>query len=119
MHLNDSHKVFVYPPLCGQFLISLNQRYGVAIFILYLLQCGVGAIIHWVKASDRTRRPLQNYFHAIFGLLVIALAFYQVRSGYKVEWPKATGRGELSSGVNVFFFIWLAVSHFRTRFSAF
>ncbi|EDR00571.1 uncharacterized protein LACBIDRAFT_313222 [Laccaria bicolor S238N-H82] len=91
-HLNDSHK-----------------KYGVAIFILYLLQCGVGAIIHWVKASDRTRRPFQNYFHAIFGLLIIALAFYQVHSGYKVEWPKATGRGELSNGVNVFFFVWLAV----------
>ncbi|KIK03483.1 hypothetical protein K443DRAFT_131315 [Laccaria amethystina LaAM-08-1] len=91
-HLNDSHK-----------------RYGVAIFILYLLQCGLGAIIHWVKASDRTRRPLQNYFHAIFGLLIIALAFYQVHSGYKVEWTKATGRDELSNGVNIFFFIWLAV----------
>lgn len=91
-HLNDSHK-----------------KYGLAIFVLYLLQCGVGAIIHWVKASDRTRRPLQNYFHAIFGLLIIALAYYQVHSGYKVEWPKVTGRGELSKGVNVFFFVWLAV----------
>lgn len=91
-HLDDDHK-----------------RVGVTIFILYLLQCGVGAIIHWVKPSDRTRRPLQNYFHAIFGLLIIALAFYQVHSGYKVEWPNATGRGELFNGVNVFFFVWLTV----------
>jgi membrane associated rhomboid family serine protease len=109
----------LFIPLCGQYLILSNQRYGVAIFILYLLQCGLGAIIHWVKASDRTRRPLQNYFHAIFGLLIIALAFYQVHSGYKVEWTKATGRDELSNGVNIFFFIWLAVSHLRTHLSAF
>ena len=64
MHLDDDHK-----------------KWGVAIFALYFVQCSLGAVIHWVKPSSWTvkkKRPVQNYFHAVLGILVIALAFYQV-----------------------------------------
>lgn len=39
----------------------------------------------------------------------MALALYQVRIGYHVEWPMTTGR-EFSGGINVFFWIWVVVS---------
>ncbi len=66
VHLDDDHK-----------------RWGIAIFVLYFIQCALGALVHYVKPTSwtvRRKRPVQNYFHAILGLLVIGLAFYQVRS---------------------------------------
>ena len=63
-HLDDDHK-----------------KWGLAIFILYFVQLSLGGLIHYVKPRSFTvdkKRPLQNYFHAVFGLLIIALAFYQV-----------------------------------------
>ncbi|KAG8979326.1 hypothetical protein FRB93_010145 [Tulasnella sp. JGI-2019a] len=36
-------------------------------------------------------RPLQNYGHAILGLTIISLAFYQVRLGYHLEWEFVFG----------------------------
>jgi len=66
-------------------------------------------IIHWVKPKGIKYRPPQNYLHVIFGILIMALALYQVRIGYHVEWPMTTGR-ESSNGINVFFWIWVVVS---------
>jgi len=66
-------------------------------------------IIHWVKPKNIKYRPPQNYLHVIFGILIMALALYQVRIGYHVEWPMTTGR-EFSGGINVFFWIWVVVS---------
>lgn len=81
--------------------------------MFYVAQCSLGALIHWVKPKGIKYRPPQNYFHAIFGLLIIALALYQVRTGYKIEWPKTTGRGPVAKGVDVIFWIWVAVSGFQ------
>lgn len=36
-------------------------------------------------------RPIQNYLHATNGIAIIALAFYNVRYGYHVEWPRTFG----------------------------
>ena len=58
-----------------------HMRWGVAIFVLYFAQVGLGAIIHFVKPksfADTRRRPAQNYFHAVLGLVTIALSLYQV-----------------------------------------
>jgi len=38
-----------------------------------------------------TGRPLQNYGHALNGLVIIALAFHNVRQGYQFEWEYAFG----------------------------
>lgn len=38
-----------------------------------------------------TGRPPQNYGHAILGLTIIGLAFYNVHEGYGTEWPKIFG----------------------------
>ncbi|KAF9531597.1 hypothetical protein CPB83DRAFT_76559 [Crepidotus variabilis] len=91
-HLNDAHK-----------------RWGIAIFVLYLAQCGLGAFIHWVKKQNRVKRPPQNYIHAVFGLAIIAFSGYQVNSGYSHEWPTTTGRGPAPPGVNIFFWIWIVI----------
>ncbi|KAK0213312.1 hypothetical protein DFS33DRAFT_114801 [Desarmillaria ectypa] len=92
IHLDDAHK-----------------QWGVVIFVLYWVQCALGAFIHWVKPKRSTGRPLQNYFHATFGLLIISLAFYQVRTGYKTEWPRTTGRGDIAQGADIVWYVWVVV----------
>lgn len=59
-----------------------HKKWGIAIFVLYVFQLVIGEVIHLVKPKSWTvgkRRPAQNYFHAVLGVLIIALAFYQVR----------------------------------------
>ncbi|KAF5374583.1 hypothetical protein D9757_010155 [Collybiopsis confluens] len=102
IHLDDKHK-----------------KWGVGLFVLYIFQCLLGAFIHWVKpkvkssvstAASRGRRPLQNYLHAIVGLVLIGLGFYQVRNGYRVEWFKLR-RGEIvqGDGADWVWDIWIVV----------
>jgi len=88
-HFNDPHK-----------------QWGIAIFSLYLFQCAIGAFIHWVKPRNARRRPFQNYLHAVVGLLLIALALFQVRTGFAIEWPTTVGRGAAPGAVNVAWYVW-------------
>jgi len=92
LHLDDDHK-----------------RVGVVICVLYILQLVLGAVIHWVKPKNSRRRPIQNYAHAVVGLFIIGLAIHQVYNGYTEEWPKTTGRGSLPNGVNILFYVWMAL----------
>ena len=61
---------------------DVHKQWGIAIFVLYLAQLAFGASIHFFKpkawARGTGRRPFQNYFHAVFGLLIIAFAMFQV-----------------------------------------
>ncbi|KAG7439474.1 uncharacterized protein BT62DRAFT_938978 [Guyanagaster necrorhizus] len=86
-----------------------HQKWGAGIFVLYLAQCAIGAFIHWVKPKKRLGRPPQNYFHAVLGLIVIGLSFYQVRTGYVSEWPNTTGRGTVANGANIVWYIWVVL----------
>lgn len=67
----------------------MHKQSGVAIFVLYLAQLAFGASIHYYKpkawAKGQGRRPYQNYFHAVTGLLIIALAMFQVRAVFTVS----------------------------------
>ncbi|KAI8992904.1 hypothetical protein BD414DRAFT_412963 [Trametes punicea] len=92
-HLNDDHK-----------------RWGVAIFALYFAQIALGAAIHWIKPKSWTvgkRRPLQNYLHALVGIVIVALAFYQVRTGFRTEWPNTSGRPPLGNAANIVWYVWV------------
>ncbi|KAI0661383.1 CBD9-like protein [Cubamyces menziesii] len=94
-HLDDDHK-----------------KWGVAIFVLYFAQIALGAIIHFFKPTSWTvgkRRPLQNYMHAVFGILIVGLAFYQVRSGFRTEWPKTSGRPPISNAANIVWYVWVVL----------
>ncbi|OBZ70770.1 hypothetical protein A0H81_09411 [Grifola frondosa] len=73
---------------------DVHKRWGIALFVLYLAQAALGTAIH-------------NYAHAIFGLLIIALAMFQVRTGFRTEWPVQTGRGSIGNGANVFWYVWI------------
>ena len=88
------------------------QKFGIGLFVLYFAQLSLGAIIHWIKPHNVRSRPLQNYLHAVVGLLLVALAFYQVRTGYRTEWPTQTGRGALPKTVDDIWYIWVVVSHY-------
>lgn len=96
----------------SQVMILFLQKWGVAIFALYFAQAAFGAAVHWFKPRNSKRRPLQNYLHAIFGLLIIALALYQVRTGFLVEWPLKVGLGNIPNAVNIVWYVWVAVSRF-------
>lgn len=65
----------------GQHLDDTHKKWGVAIFVLYFFQLGLGAFIHFIKRpfAQIQRRSVQNYFHATFGIFLIGISFYQVR----------------------------------------
>ena len=91
---------------------TVIQRTGLALFILYVVQVIIGNVIHSFKPrSALRRRPPQNYFHAVLGIAIIATAFYQVRTGYKEEWPEFTGRDPLPKAADIVYYIWVVVSH--------
>jgi hypothetical protein len=59
------------------------QRIGLVIFGLCIAQMSLGAFIHFVRVFRvsfpfGSRRPPQNYIHALLGLTILALAEYQV-----------------------------------------
>ncbi|KAL9711829.1 AdoMet-homocysteine methyltransferase [Leucoagaricus gongylophorus] len=87
-------------------LDDVHKRLGVVLLMFYIAQCGIGMIIHWVRSKDIRYRPPQNYMHAIFGILIMTLALYQVRTGYHVEGPMTIGRELPPGGMDVFW-IWV------------
>ncbi|OCH92751.1 hypothetical protein OBBRIDRAFT_410087 [Obba rivulosa] len=70
-----------------------HKKIGLALLILYLIQLVIGLTVHYFKTPSLFggRRPPQNYFHALFGLAIIALASYQVHYGMYFEWAHALG----------------------------
>ncbi|KIY67078.1 hypothetical protein CYLTODRAFT_15119 [Cylindrobasidium torrendii FP15055 ss-10] len=88
---------------------NTHSKLGLALFILWLIQCTLGALIHFVKPKFSLRRPPQNYVHAVIGLSIIAIAFYQVRLGYRTTWPLVTGRGAVGKGADIVWYIWVVL----------
>lgn len=60
--------------------VDPHQKMGLVLLILYILQVVLGAFIHYVKIPSLSRghRPLQNYLHAILGLVIFVIAASQV-----------------------------------------
>ncbi|KAH8799612.1 hypothetical protein DL96DRAFT_872830 [Flagelloscypha sp. PMI_526] len=85
-----------------------HMKLGIVLFALYIMQLVVGSIIHWVKPRNPKGRPPQNYFHAVFGILIIALAFFQVRMGYKDEWTRIPMNVE-PKGANTVWIVWIVL----------
>ncbi|KAL0563809.1 hypothetical protein V5O48_018254 [Marasmius crinis-equi] len=88
---------------------GVHKALGIAVFVFYFLQCGLGLFIHKIKLGKPGRRPPQNYVHAVFGILIVGLSVAQVRTGYITEWPTVSGRGPVSNGANVIWYIWTAL----------
>ncbi|OCH88654.1 CBD9-like protein [Obba rivulosa] len=89
-----------------------HKRWGIALFVLYFVQITLGAVVHSIKPSSWTverKRPLQNYFHALLGLLIIGIAFYQVRTGFRTEWVTATGRTPIPNAANIVWIVWVVL----------
>ncbi|KAH6913840.1 hypothetical protein BKA70DRAFT_646269 [Coprinopsis sp. MPI-PUGE-AT-0042] len=95
----------------GGDISSTHKRVGVGLLALYILQVALGAIIHFFKPKSWGKggpRPIQNYIHAILGVLIIALALFQTRTGYKTEWPRVTSRSA-ANGVNIVWYVWVVL----------
>ncbi|KAJ7633474.1 hypothetical protein DFH06DRAFT_1101254 [Mycena polygramma] len=93
----------------GYKILDDHKKTGIVLFGLYFAQCIVGALIHYVKPKNATARPPQNYFHAVFGITIVALSMYQIRTGYRTEWPNFTGLGSVPSSVNILWMIWVII----------
>ncbi|KAI9511396.1 hypothetical protein F5148DRAFT_344255 [Russula earlei] len=65
---------------------------GYVILSLYISQFVIGAFIHYIRIPSLSiiHRPLQNYFHAVLGLAILAIAGYQVHNGLYEEWEEST-----------------------------
>jgi len=90
----------------GPTMSNTHTQVGILLFCLYGTQCLLGGVIHFVKPKNATGRPIQNYVHAVLGLTIIGLAFYQVRTGYTREWPNFTGR-QTPAAINVLWYFWV------------
>lgn len=64
---------------------------------------------HFVKSKSKTRlrQPARNHAHAVPGLL-IALAFWQVFTGYKHKYPEWT-MGAVPMGVRMMWIVWVVL----------
>ncbi|KAF9258845.1 hypothetical protein L218DRAFT_708508 [Marasmius fiardii PR-910] len=93
----------------GSHFSGTHQRIGITVFVLAILQCVLGWFIHKFKIGKPFQRPPQNYVHAILGLLILALSFYQFYSGYNEEWPEVSGENR-PNGIHVLFIVWAVVS---------
>ncbi|KAJ6622269.1 hypothetical protein B0H10DRAFT_2014077 [Mycena sp. CBHHK59/15] len=91
----------------GVFRWDTHMKTGILLFVLYLLQCGLGAFIHYVKPKNARGRPPQNYAHAVLGLFVLGGGLYQIRDGYATEWPNYTTRGPVPGAVGVAWIVWV------------
>jgi len=107
--------------------VDHHKAIGIALFTLYLVEVLLGSLIHYFKPplfpssnpflSNYTStsppnplllRPPQNYLHAIMGLTIIILSFYQVRSGYRGMYPLWDGY-DAPNGVNVVWILWVCI----------
>ncbi|KAJ7470558.1 hypothetical protein FB451DRAFT_341497 [Mycena latifolia] len=92
---------FVLGPLAvldrqAKHFADAHQICGMLLFALYIGQLFLGRYNHARRAvPGRLPHPPSNILHAVVGILTIALAFFQVRSGLG-EWSMRTGREDLS-----------------------
>ncbi|KAG8835663.1 hypothetical protein FRC17_001852 [Serendipita sp. 399] len=91
----------------GQFS-STHKKWGLVIVLLYVVQCILGGVIHHLKPARVTRRPPQNYLHAILGITIIALAFWQVYTGFDGEW-ESIGSEPVSNSIRLWWKAWIVV----------
>ncbi|TDL27428.1 hypothetical protein BD410DRAFT_714470 [Rickenella mellea] len=97
-HVNDAHKIL-----------------GFLLLPLYLLQLCLGSFIHFVKPQNGRLHPPPNFVHAAFGIVIIGLAFFQVRTGFSVEWTQVTKHGidlDLVSNIWIAWVIFLPLLYF-------
>ncbi|EJD05915.1 uncharacterized protein FOMMEDRAFT_104262 [Fomitiporia mediterranea MF3/22] len=88
VHANDSHKVL-----------------GILLFPMYLIQLCFGTFIHFRKPAYPKRHPPRHIAHGLLGMTIVALAFYQVRTGLTVDWTTATA---LPINLDIFSNLWIA-----------
>ncbi|TBU25164.1 CBD9-like protein [Dichomitus squalens] len=93
-------------------LADTHKKLGLGLWIIYYFQCVLGFVIHRWKPLSWTvdkKRPAQNYGHAVLGLLIVALAFYEVRIGFHHEWDTLSGRPPIGKGADIVWYIWVAL----------
>ncbi|KAF5357917.1 hypothetical protein D9756_001871 [Leucocoprinus leucothites] len=95
--------------------VTAHQICGLFMLGLYLLQVWLGRYIHRRRAQGlvpgNKPHPPSNILHVFTGISVIALAFFQVRSGFD-EWQTATNRGPLHAWCHDLWLAWVIIVPF-------
>lgn len=90
-----------------------HQRMGLILLMMYLSQVGMGLFIHFIKLPflnflSIRGRPLQNYVHALLGLIIFAIAASQVslvrfeaKNSANIMFYRATGTFGIGNGMAV------------------
>lgn len=66
---------------------SIHTRLGLVLFIILCVQVILGSLIHALYRSNRRYRPVQNYVHAVFGIVLFALAIWTIHEGFEIwDW---------------------------------
>jgi hypothetical protein len=115
-HFDDSHKV-IGLVLIGAYALQLLLGLHIHIFKPKgwrqprpIPLSAVGKRSNVFQLILTSSRPLQNYSHAILGLTIIGLSFYQVYRGIKYEWETSTGRGASPDIAQKLWIAWVVVS---------
>ncbi|KAK0210567.1 hypothetical protein DFS33DRAFT_1251475 [Desarmillaria ectypa] len=100
--------VAVFDAQATHFLDS-HQIGGALLLLLYFLQVALGRYIHNRKGLSTLRHPPSNVLHAILGLTLLCLAFFQasayVRSGFH-EWKTINGRTAVPTWIHTLWSFW-------------
>ncbi|PPR04941.1 hypothetical protein CVT24_007291 [Panaeolus cyanescens] len=70
-----------------------HEKMGVTLLSLYIIQLLLGIFVHFAKFPRvfRGYRPPHSYIHAVLGLVILALAQWQIHYGLYTEWQLADG----------------------------
>jgi hypothetical protein len=94
---------------------TTHKKVGLALFILYVIQASLGTIIHFFKpkpskaSHPALRRPPQNYLHAILGLTILGISFWQIRTGFDIEWSTTQDMDKFGPAVYRFWIAWVVI----------
>jgi len=87
-------------------LSDAHQISGALLLAVYLTQIVLGRFIHAQHGKpNRAPHPPTNILHVVVGIIVIAGAFLQVRSGF-AEWAERTGQPDVSSWCHTVWAVW-------------
>ncbi|KAF9466410.1 hypothetical protein BDZ94DRAFT_1251885 [Collybia nuda] len=95
-------------------LFDAHQVCGVILVAMYYLQMSLGRYIHRRRSQMQpgaSSHPPSNILHIVSGITIVALAFFQVRSGLE-EWRRATGRTDIASWCHDLWQAWVVIVPF-------
>ncbi|KAI0807255.1 hypothetical protein C8Q74DRAFT_1226759 [Fomes fomentarius] len=62
-------------------IVTAHQICGVVLFVLYIIEVGLGTLVHLRRSKQRASHPPRNIIHVGLGLAVFGLSIYEAVNG--------------------------------------